>query len=46
MEQGKYRYASVIDYWFDKEFNAYYSIIETVEMEIHLIITPVSKENL
>jgi hypothetical protein len=39
-----YRYATVIDYWFDKEFNSYYSVIETVEMEIRLIITPVSKE--
>lgn len=35
-----YREAKVLDWWDDKEFNEYIAVLETVEGQWRLIITP------
>ena len=40
----EYREAKIHQYWDDKEFNAMYTIIETTEGQLRLIVTPYKKQ--
>lgn len=40
-----YKDAKVHDWWRDKEFNEYYTIIETLEGQLRIVITKVEAKN-
>lgn len=40
-----YSQSKILDWWYDIEFNEYYALLETVEHELRLIITPKKEED-